>query len=130
MISLTSSTPVYLAHSTFLLKYPTTCFGGFCYIWIGPFVPTAEAHLPFSGAGFFLLLILLLSSKSMLSPPQTCSTFRTSRREMMIVCITYPALDFFQFIISCVLESSLCRTLGTYFCLSKQKLGYPENSRT
>ena len=130
MISLTSSTPVYLAHSTFLLKYSATCFDGICELWIGLLVPPAFTHFLLFSLGFYLLSILLLGSSFTLYPPQPCSTFRTRSQEMMVVCIAYRALDFFQFITSCVLESSLYRTQGTYFCLTKQKLRYSENSRT
>ena len=130
MISLTSSTPVYLAHSTCLLKYSISCFDGICSLWIGLLIPTTFPHFLLLSLGFYLLPILLLRSSSTLYLPQPCSTFRTRSQEMMVVCIAYRALDFFQFITSCVLESSLYRTQGTYFCLTKQKLRYSENSRT
>ena len=123
MISLTSSTPVYLAHSTFLLKYSATCFDGICELWIGLLVPPAFTHFLLFSLGFYLLSILLLGSSFTLYPPQPCSTFRTRSQEMIVVCITYRALNFFQFITSCVLESSLCRTLGTYFCLTSRIKG-------
>ena len=122
MMSLTSSTPVYLAHSTCLLKYSSACFDGIQSLWIGFLVPTTFSQFLLSSLTFYLLPILLLRSNSMLYPPQSYSTFRTRSREIMVVCIAHPALDFSQFISSRVFGIVTIRTEESYFCLPKQKM--------